>query len=81
MGWVSARRGWAIASFGAIFSKISDTGETFFFLDWFGKVVFIVVLSVVGENGAVQTGMSSALGLVSFGQFYSRCHTRILALT
>ena len=35
----------------AIFSKMSDTGVTFFFLDWFGKVVFIVVLSVVGENG------------------------------
>jgi len=24
---------------------------TFFFLEWFGKVVFIVVLSVVDENG------------------------------
>jgi len=44
LGWVGARRGWAIASFG-------DTGVTFFFLDWFGKVVFIVVLSVVRENG------------------------------
>ena len=51
LGWVSARRGWAIASFGAIFSKMSDTGETFFFLNWFGKVVFVVVFSVVGENG------------------------------
>ena len=44
-------RGWAIASFGAILSKMSDTGVTFFFLDWFEKVVFIVVLSVVRENG------------------------------
>ena len=25
--------------------------ETFFFLNWFGKVVFVVVFSVVGENG------------------------------
>jgi len=38
-------------SFGAIFGKMSDTGVTFFFLDWFGKVVFVVVLSVVDENG------------------------------
>jgi len=30
---------------------MSDTGVTFFFLDWFEKVVFIVVLSVVRENG------------------------------
>jgi len=30
---------------------MSDTGMTFFILDWFGKVVFIVVLSVVRENG------------------------------
>jgi hypothetical protein len=30
---------------------MSDTGETFFFLNWFGKVVFVVVFSVVGENG------------------------------
>jgi len=51
LGWVSARRGWAIESFGAIFSKMSDFGETFFFLNWFGKVVFVVVFSVVGENG------------------------------
>jgi len=29
---------------------MSDTGVPFFFLDWFGKVVFIVVLSVVREN-------------------------------
>jgi len=28
-----------------------DTGVTFFFLDCFGKVVFIIVLSVVDENG------------------------------
>ena len=32
-------------------SKMSDTGVTFFFLYWFGKVVFIIVLSVVRENG------------------------------
>jgi len=44
-------RGWAIVSFGAILSKMSDTGVTFFFLNWFEKVVFIVVLSVVRENG------------------------------
>jgi len=30
---------------------MSDTCVTFFFLDWFGKVVFVVVFSVVGENG------------------------------
>jgi len=51
LGWVNARREWAIASFGAILSKMSDTGVTFFFLNWFEKVVFIVVLSVVRENG------------------------------
>ena len=51
LGWVNARRGWAIASFGAIFSKMSDSGVTFFILEWFGKVVFIIVLSVVDENG------------------------------
>jgi len=28
-----------------------DTGVTFCILDWFGKVVFIIVLSVVRENG------------------------------
>ena len=32
-------------------SKMSDNGVTFFFLDWFGKVVFIVILSVIDENG------------------------------
>ena len=45
------RREWAIASFGAILSKMSDTGVTFFILKWFGKVVFIIVFSVVRENG------------------------------
>jgi hypothetical protein len=55
-----------IASFGAIFSKMSSTGVTFFFVDCFRKVLFIVVLSAVGDNGAVQTGMSAALAMVSF---------------
>jgi len=32
-------------------SKMSDTGVTFFILNWFGKVVLIVVLPVVRENG------------------------------
>ena len=40
-----------IESFGAIFSKMSDTGVAFFFLDWFGKVLFNIVLSVKRENG------------------------------
>ena len=44
-------RGWAIVSFGAILSKMIDTVVTFFILDRFGKVVFIVVFSVVSENG------------------------------
>ena len=51
MGRINARLGLVIASFGAIISKMSDIGVTFFFLDWFGKVVFIIVLSVVGKNG------------------------------
>ena len=29
----------------------SHNGVTFIFLEWFGKVVFIIVLSVVDENG------------------------------
>ena len=40
-----------IASFGAILSKMSNTVVTLVFLYRFGKVVFIVVLSVVRENG------------------------------
>ena len=51
LGWVSARRVWAIASFGGILSKMRDAVVTFIFLDWLGKVVFIFVLSVVRENG------------------------------
>jgi len=43
-----------LASFSAVFSKMSTTGVTFFFVDCFRKVMFIVILAAVGDNGTLQ---------------------------
>lgn len=50
-----------------IFKKMSTTGLTFFFFDCARKILFIVVLAVVGENGKVQLVLSNVLAFVSLG--------------